>query len=168
MTIYGVNHGTIEYQCISAKALKVFCVLLCEGRLIDKFSYLCQEFSSGKAKNMKFLTRRSLSGLLRLFCKLSTFLGEAQQFGLYLVDAAVSQCFNDRYHSSLNSSDSIEIHKNQTNEFGITEEVFMTWVLKEPQVIVWIATFYRLASSQNIFHNIGCIGCKKPNIRGLR
>ena len=159
---------TMDYQCISTKALKVFCVLLCEGRLIDKFSYLYQEFSSGKAKNMKFLTRRSLSSLLSLFCKLSTFLGEAQQFGSYLVDAAVSQCFQDGYQSLLVTNDKSAVPKNQNDDFGITEEIFMAWILKEPQVVVWIATFYRLISAQNIHHGVLCVGCKKPNIKGLR
>ena len=158
----------MSYQCISAKALKVFCVMLCEGRLIDKFSYLYQEFSSGKAKNMKFLERQSLAGLLHLFCKLSTFLGEAQQFGSYLVDAAVSQCFQDRCQNYLSDNDKSNPSKNQHDDFGIPEEVFMEWILKEPQVVVWIATFYRLVSAQNIHHRVLCTGCKKPNIKGLR
>ena len=167
MTMYGVNHENIGYQCISAKALKVFCVILCEGRLIDKFSYLYQEFSIVKAKTMKFLARRSLSGLLRLFCKLSTFLGESQQFGLYLVDVAVAQCFEDKKDGVANAEE-FGPNKNQNNDIGITEEAFMEWILKEPQVVVWIATFYRLVSAQNIHHGMQCVGCRKPNIKGLR
>ena len=117
---------------------------------------------------MKFLTRRSLSGLLRLICKLSTFLGEAQQFGLYLVDAAVSQCFQGGYQSLSIINDKSDVPKNQNDDFGITEEIFMAWILKEPQVVVWVATFYRLVSAQNIHHGVLCVGCKKPNIKGLR
>ena len=168
MAIYGVNHGTSDYQSISAKALKVFCVLLCEGRLIDKFCYLYQEFSSGKAKNMKFLTKRSLAGLLRLFCKLSTFLGESKQFGHYLVEAAVSQCFQAMYPDQSNKENQVDVTKHHREDLGVTEEVFMAWILREPQVIVWISTFYRLSSAQNVRHNVTCVGCKNPNIKGLR
>ena len=168
MAIYGVNQGSVDYQCISAKALKVFCVLLCEGRLVDKFSYLYREFSSGNATNMRLMARRSLSGLLRLFCKLSEFLGESQHFGLYLVDAAVLQCYGSICDSALINIENPNETKTHNGEVGVTEEVFMDWILKEPQVIVWIATFYRLVSSTNVYHNTTCIGCKEPNITGLR
>ena len=168
MSLYGVNNGSSDFQSISAKALKVFCVLLCEGRLIDKFCYLYQEFSSGKAKNMKFLTRGNLSGLLRLLCKLSTFLGESKQFGQYLVDAAVSQCFQGMYNDQHNKENEFQAESNPHEELGVTEEVFMGWILREPQVIVWVSTFYRLSSAQNVRHNVSCVGCKIPIIKGLR
>ena len=168
MTIYGVKHINSDFQSISAKALKVFCVMLCDGRLIDKFCYLYQEFSSGKAKNMKFLTKRSLSGLLRLFCKLSTFLGESKQFGLYLVDAAVSQCFQGMHTIQYNKENHAGARRNPHEDLGVTEEVFMGWVLREPQIIVWVSTFYRLSSAQNVRHNVSCVGCKDPIIKGLR
>lgn len=157
MSIYGESQQNIEYRCISVKALKFFCVVLCEGRLVDKFSYLYQEFSLLKAKTMKFMTRKNLSVLLSSFCKLSNFLGEAQNFGMHLVSAAVSQCFG-------NEKFDIE----QNDNIGIPEETFMAWILREPQVIVWVATFYRLVSAQNIHHGMACIGCKNPNIKGLR
>ena len=168
MALYGVNNTNADVQSISAKALKVFCVMLCEGRLIDKFCYLYQEFSSGKAKNMKFLTRGSLSGLLSLFCKLSTFLGESKQFGQYLVDAAVSQCFQGMYPDQHNKENAQDIRNNPREDMGVTEEVFMGWILKEPQIIVWVSTFYRFSSAQNVRHNVSCVGCKTPIIKGLR
>ena len=157
MSIYGESQENIEYRCISVKALKFFCVMLCEGRLVDKFSYLYQEFSLLKAKTMKFMTRKNLSVLLSSFCKLSNFLGEAQNFGMHLVTSAVSQCFGN---------ENVDVEQN--DNIGIPEETFMAWILREPQVIVWVATFYRLVSAQNIHHGMACIGCKNPNIKGLR
>ena len=47
-------------------------------------------------------------------------------------------------------------------------EIFMAWIIKEPQVVVWVATFYRLVSAQNVHHRVLCVGCKKHNIKGLR
>ena len=177
MMIYGVNpnQGVIE-QCISANALKVFLVLLCEGRLVDKFAYLFQEFASGRRigtgsagkgnNGENWMARRSLSGLLRLFCKLSEFLGEAQNFGSFLVETAVSHCFGNVSEETMIQSqraDAVDVAGE------LTEETFVNWILKEPQVIVWIATFYRMVSAKKVHHNVSCAGsCQQADIVGLR
>ena len=76
---------------------------------------------------------------------------------MHLVSAAVSQCFGN---------ENVDVEQN--DNIGIPEETFMAWILREPQVIVWVATFYRLVSAQNIHHGMACTGCKNTNIKGLR
>lgn len=151
MLICGANR-----QYVSPKALKVFLVLLCDARLSDKLSYLFQEFSTGAGHQAGLLTRRSLSTLLRLLCKLPDFMGESRHFGHEMVEAAVNQCFA-RSSSSPPSSSS-----------GISSEEFMAWAMLEPQVMVWVPTFYRLTSSKSIRHSVSCSGCRCEGIAGLR
>ena len=181
MMIYGVNpnQGVTGQQCISANALKVFLILLCEGRLVDKFAYLFQEFASGRrnaagsagkgSDGANWMTRRSLSGLLRLFCKLSEFLGESQNFGSFLVESAVLQCFGNVHEDTVMQSQQSQ-GTNAVDVAGeLTEEAFVNWILKEPQVIVWIATFYRMVSAKKVHHNVSCAGsCQQADIVGLR
>ena len=63
MTIYGVKTGS----AISAKALKVFFVILSDGKLMDKLNFLFNDFANTKTR---LLSRRSLSAMLRLLCRM--------------------------------------------------------------------------------------------------
>ena len=149
MTIYGVKSTS---SVIPAKALKVFFVILSEGKLVDKLSYLFGDFANLRTK---LLSRRSLSALLRLLCRFPEFLQESNNFGSFLVEAATAQCFE-------------MVARTSNTKFALSEEQFKAWMYKEPQVAVWLATFYRLASSKAVRHGVSCVACKASDIVGLR
>jgi len=156
------SHNSIS--SISVKALKVFCVLLCDAKLMDKLTYLFADFANSKTK---LLSRRSLSALLRLVARFPEFLGESANFGSFLVEAAVAQCFQ---MYSCGSSHVVNVAAAAASKkTGINQEQFKSWMAKEPQVTVWLATFYRMVSSKSVRHvGVSCVVCKTSDICGLR
>ncbi len=76
------------------------------------------------------------------------FLGESSSFGDHMILAAAAQCFEDK-----------EL---------LCEADLMKWLLREPQIIVWLPTFYRLLSAKGVRHGIRCANCKVKDITGMR
>lgn len=140
--VYGDN-------TIGVSFLKVFFVILCEARLRDKLAYFYKDFATPESG---MLTRRGVTSLLTQMTKLPEFLGESNSFGKSLVEPAVSQCF---YVSEARSQ-------------HLDEDSFFKWLFKEPQVIVWLPTFYRLVAAKSIRHNVRCANCRSHVIIGMR
>ena len=103
-------------------------------------------------KRLIFHFRSGLSDLLETFCQLPHFLGESTSFGDHMIPAATAQCFE----AATQSKD------------GLTEADLMKWLLCEPQVIVWLPTFYRLLSAKGVRHGLRCANCKIKDITGMR
>ena len=108
-------YGVKTKMAISAKALKVFFVILSDGKLMDKLTFLFNDFANTRTR---LLSRRSMSAMLRLLCRFPEFLGETANFGSFLVDAAVAQCFAMCENPST----------------GVTQDQFKSWMFREPQV----------------------------------
>ena len=140
---------------IDVQSLKTFFVTLCEARLRDKFAYLFREFAHlddiGVGGSGTSLSRRSLARLLLALSQMPEFLGESKSFGVSreIINAAVDQCFR------------------QTHVL-LREEDFIRWLLREPQIIVWLPTFYRLLSAKSTKHGMRCAHCKSEDIVGMR
>lgn len=125
--------------------LKVFFTVLCEARLKDKLAYLFKDFSENG-----LMTKKAIKALLVALTKISDFLGESASFGSHLVDSAVAQCLHVSHQKLLD------------------EDSFFKWIFKEPQVIVWLPTFYRMIAAKSIRHDVRCANCKSQVIIGLR
>jgi hypothetical protein len=50
----------------------------------------------------------------------------------------------------------------------LSEADLMKWLMQEPQVIVWLPTFYRLLSAKGVRHGIRCANCRAKDITGMR
>lgn len=131
---------------VLVKALKVFFILLSEGRLRDKFMYLFRQFSD----HNNFISRKNLRSLLNTISEFPQFFGEAVSFGPNLVEGSVLQCFQGRISE------------------GVTEDQFTSWLMREPQIIVWLPTNYRLTSAKGVRHGRRCNSCKMEDIIGMR
>ncbi|XP_071546494.1 uncharacterized protein [Panulirus ornatus] len=126
---------------------KVLLVVLCGGRLQEKYRYLFSQV----ADHNNCCTRRRLAALLRDLARIPELLSEQPSFGLSLVSAAVESCF-----------------KEVEGEVGVTEEVLLSWLLQEPQTLVWWTTLYRLSAAELVCHDVKCGVCKQRPIIGLR
>ena len=122
-------------------------VVLCGGRLQEKYKYLFTQV----ADHNNCCTRRKLAQLLKDLAKIPEALSEKPSFGVRLVSAAVNSCFTEN-----------------ANEIGITEETLLSWLLQEPQTLVWWTTLYRLSSAELVCHDIKCGVCKQRPVIGLR
>lgn len=93
--------------------------------------------------------------MLETLCQLPNFLGESASFGDHMIVAAASQCFE-------------VISEDKEDKSALTEADLMKWLLREPQIIVWLPTFYRLLSAKGIRHGIRCANCKVKDVTGMR
>jgi len=85
-----------------------------------------------------------------------------------MIAAAASQCFEvgpeDKDKLGTASNGTVGTAGTQT----LTEADLMRWLLREPQMIVWLPTFYRLLSAKAVRHGIRCANCKIKDINGMR
>ena len=51
---------------------------------------------------------------------------------------------------------------------AVTARQFMDWLAMEPQSMVWLPVFHRLATSESCRHQAKCSLCKTTPIVGLR
>lgn len=143
------NQGT---GGILVKSLKVFFVLLCNGRLRDKFLYLFRQFEDSSNS----VSKKALVSMLNTVAHFAEFFGEAISFGLSLVEGSANQCF--AHYNNTNSNDAA----------GLTEDTFTRWLLQEPQIMVWLPTHFRMVSAKGIRHGLRCNHCKLEDIIGMR
>ena len=81
--------------------------------------------------------------------RISDFLGESNSFGSQYVDSTVAQCLH------------------VANQKLLNEDTFFKWFFKEPQIIVWLPTFYRMNVAKSVRHDVRCAHCR-AQIVGLR
>ncbi|RZF44622.1 hypothetical protein LSTR_LSTR000574 [Laodelphax striatellus] len=132
-------------QVVSAK---IALATLCSSRLQEKYDY----FFTQLADHNNCLNKRKLSLLVENFVSMTDYLCESLSFSSNLISSTISSCFEQESHGPL----------------GISEEMFMKWVLKEPQLLVWFSTFYRLRAAEKVTHTVRCAVCRMYPIRGLR
>ncbi|PSN49323.1 hypothetical protein C0J52_04280 [Blattella germanica] len=51
---------------------------------------------------------------------------------------------------------------------GITEDMFIGWLLNEPQMLLWLPTLHRMQVAENVSHGVKCSFCRMYPIVGLR
>ncbi|RLU22584.1 hypothetical protein DMN91_004862 [Ooceraea biroi] len=128
-------------------SVKVALVLLCSGKLQEKYGYLYQQLADHNA----CLSRAGLYTLLTNICKITESLGEDVTYGCKQIQSHIDACF-------VKSQGSL----------GITEAEFAAWIMQEPPLLTWITTFNRIKSAEHIVHNLKCSSCKITPIRGPR
>ncbi|KYN34358.1 Dystrophin, isoform D [Trachymyrmex septentrionalis] len=128
-------------------SVKVALVLLCNGKLQEKYGYLYQQLADHNA----CLSRAGLHTLLTNICKITEMLGESIAYGHEQIQSHIDACFI----------------KSQSG-LGITEVEFAEWIMQEPPLLVWITTFNRIKSAEHIVHNIKCSSCKVTPVQGPR
>ncbi|XP_063242630.1 dystrophin-like isoform X2 [Bacillus rossius redtenbacheri] len=126
---------------------KVLLALLSGARLQDKYQYWFQQL----ADHNSCVSRRKLELLVSQLAAVADHLCEGAAFGAALVAPTVDSCF----------------HQLQGN-VGVTEEVFIGWFYKEPQLLSWLSTFHRLKAAETVSHTVKCHVCKMYPVRGLR
>lgn len=131
---------------IQVVQMKVALFVLCAGRLLDKLKYMCGELQDGSQR----IALEDLEGFLHNIAKVPELLGEKLSFGAHLVPAAVESC------------------RKLASQPSIPSDLFLSWLLREPQNLVWISTFYRMRSTENVAHPVKCGACKTSPVVGLR
>ena len=95
------------------------------------------------------LSKKGIKAFLTELTRISDFLGESNSFGSQYVDSTVAQCLH------------------VANQKLLNEDTFFKWFFKEPQIIVWLPTFYRMNVAKSVRHDVRCAHCR-AQIVGLR
>ncbi|KAL1431587.1 hypothetical protein MTO96_014101 [Rhipicephalus appendiculatus] len=132
---------------IQVLQMKIALFVFCAGRLLDKLKYICNELQDGTHR----ISYEELESFLHNISKIPEFLGEKLSFGAHFVPAAVESC-----------------RKLAPALPAVPDDMFLNWLLREPQNLVWISTFYRMRSTENVAHPMKCGACKTYPIVGLR
>uniref|UniRef100_A0A1B6IAL2 Dystrophin n=1 Tax=Homalodisca liturata TaxID=320908 RepID=A0A1B6IAL2_9HEMI len=137
----------LERKRVQVLSAKIALVCLCAAKLQDKYQYLFTQL----ADHNNCLSRRKLHALLDSMVAVTDYLSESLAFSADLIPATVDSCFQQSH-----------------GPLGISEDVFMAWLMREPQLLVWLSTLYRLKAAEKVSHGVRCGVCRTYPIVGLR
>ncbi|XP_056017739.1 dystrophin-like isoform X2 [Ostrea edulis] len=132
--------------CVRICSVKQVLIVLTSARLADKYRALYQELADPST----YISSKILTTFLQDISQLPDLLQEGAVFSGD-VTTAVNSCINMADRS-----------------VGISEDQFYSWLLREPQTLVWLPTFHRLAASETVKHETKCNICKTYPIIGFR
>ncbi|EEC08100.1 dystrophin, putative [Ixodes scapularis] len=158
---------------IQVVQMKVALFVLCAGRLLDKLKYMCGELQDGSQR----IPLEGLEAFLHNISKVPELLGEKLSFGAHLVPAAVESCRKVRVQpfAGHRAPVTAPFPRQLCSQPSVPSDLFLGWLLREPQNLVWISTFYRMRSTENgkcprapVAHPVKCGACKASPVVGLR
>ncbi|KAM9249313.1 dystrotelin [Dugong dugon] len=118
---------------------------------LSKYRALFQlyaENNRGHYESGAHMTRRTLRNLLTDLQQIPAVVGESH--ALCSVESAIRSCFQGVLSQA------------------IKEEKFLSWLLYEPPILLWLPTCYRLSVSEMVTHPVRCSVCRNFPITGLR
>ncbi|KAK0095849.1 hypothetical protein PV326_007215 [Microctonus aethiopoides] len=130
---------------VSVFSIKVLLTLLSCGNLHEKYEYWYQLLADHNA----CLSKAALHMMLMNLCKVTEFIGESVAFGSHLVQSNIDKCFIESQGC-----------------LGVSKMELRLWLMQDPSILSWVATFHRLKSAENIVHKIKCSSCKVDPLRG--
>ncbi|KAK3611719.1 hypothetical protein CHS0354_037295 [Potamilus streckersoni] len=132
--------------CVKVMSIKVALVVLCAGRLTAKYKFFYQELHDPST----YISKNNLATFLQDLMQFPELLHESVAFGRNVEPAIASCCQMSQGESSL------------------SEDVFYSWLQKEPRTIVWLPTMHRVAAAESVKHEAKCSICKGFPILGFR
>ncbi|XP_020897537.1 dystrophin [Exaiptasia diaphana] len=133
---------------IQSVSLKVGLSFMCAAKIQDKYKYNFNQLCSNKG----WMDRRRLKIFLQESLQIPKTIYESAVFSGTSVEPAVRNCF-ERTGAVLDQ---------------LSLEDFLSWMIAEPQTIVWLPTLHRLAVSEDVKHEAKCNICKMYPIVGFR
>ncbi|KAM9663660.1 LOW QUALITY PROTEIN: dystrotelin [Trichechus inunguis] len=117
---------------------------------LSKYRALFQlyaENNRGHYESGAHMTRRTLRNLLTDLQQIPAVVGESR--ALCSVESAIRSCFQGVLSQAI-------------------KEKFLSWLLYEPPILLWLPTCYRLSVSEMVTHPVRCSVCRNFPITGLR
>ncbi|OWF34829.1 dystrophin-like [Mizuhopecten yessoensis] len=131
---------------VKVVSLKLVLITLCAAKLAEKYKAYYHELHDPST----YISSKSFTSFLEDMIQLPDLLQESGLFGQD-VAPAVASCM-----------------QMSNGGVGISDDVFYSWLLREPQTLVWLPTFHRTAASEAVKHESKCNICKSCPIVGFR
>ncbi|KAH9523441.1 hypothetical protein Btru_040025 [Bulinus truncatus] len=114
---------------LSCKSLGTALTVLCSAKLKEKYKNI---FTILKDKQ-NHITKKEFTKFIDDIIKITDLVKESQAFG-NSVRAAVTSCFKFASRSNID---------------WINEESFYSWLIQEPQTLIWLPTLHRIQATEN-------------------
>ncbi|XP_033736726.1 dystrophin-like [Pecten maximus] len=131
---------------VKVTSLKLLLITLCAAKLAEKYKAYYHELHDPST----YISSKSFTCFLEDMIQLPDLLQESGLFGQD-VAPAVASCI-----------------QMSNGGVGISDDMFYSWLLREPQTLVWLPTFHRTAASESVKHESKCNICKSCPIVGFR
>ncbi|XP_069681620.1 dystrophin-like isoform X2 [Periplaneta americana] len=143
LNIYdGKKNGMLQVLSV-----KVALTVLSSADLQEKYRYLFSQL----ADHNNCISSNKFEILLKNLTHITEYLNESTVFGSKFVTSSVDSCFQQSHGT-----------------IGITEDIFVGWLLHEPQLLIWLSTMFRMQVAESVSHSVKCGVCKVYPIMGLR
>ncbi|XP_025109354.1 dystrophin-like isoform X2 [Pomacea canaliculata] len=132
---------------MNVRSVKLVLAALCSATLPQKYRYFWEELQTSHTHARK----DSVAAFIQDLIQIPDLIKESSPFGKN-VAAAVSSC----------------VKVAGSDVAGITEKGFYSWLMREPQTIIWLPTLHRLTAAETVKHDCKCNVCKQNPIVGFR
>ncbi|UJR30577.1 hypothetical protein I4U23_018104 [Adineta vaga] len=127
-------------------SFKIILFALSNARLPEKYRCFFRQITSPNV----IASQVKLTELFQILLKLPNHLDNVESFHTDNIPACVQSCL-DHTHDGI-----------------IREDIFVNWMGREPQTLVWLPTLHRLMATESIRHEAQCNTCKAYPIVGMR
>ncbi|CAF4008779.1 unnamed protein product [Adineta steineri] len=127
-------------------AFKIILFALSNAKLPEKYRCFFRQITSPNV----IASQIKLTELFQILLKLPNYFDDVDSFYMDNIPACVQSCL-DHTHDGI-----------------IREDIFVSWMGREPQTLVWLPTLHRLMATESIRHEAQCNTCKAYPVVGMR
>ncbi|CAF4203104.1 unnamed protein product, partial [Rotaria sp. Silwood2] len=127
-------------------SFKIILFALSNARLPEKYRCFFRQITSPNV----IASQVKLTELFEILLKLPNHFDNVDSFHVDSIPACVQSCL-DHTHDGI-----------------IREDIFVNWMSREPQTLVWLPTLHRLIATETVRHEAQCNVCKTYPLIGMR
>ncbi|CAF3137145.1 unnamed protein product [Rotaria socialis] len=127
-------------------SFKIIVFALSNARLPEKYRCFFRQIASPNV----IVTQAKLIELFEILLKLPNHFDDVDSFHTDNILACAQSCLD------------------HTHDGVIREDIFVNWMSREPQTLVWLPTLHRLVATETIRHEAQCNACKAYPVIGMR
>ncbi|CAF1203886.1 unnamed protein product [Rotaria sp. Silwood1] len=131
---------------LDVNSFKIILFALSNARLPEKYRCFFRQITSPNV----IASQVKLTELFEILLKLPNHFDNVDSFHADNIPACVQSCLD------------------HTHDGVIREDIFVNWMSREPQTIVWLPTLHRLIATETVRHEAQCNVCKAYPVIGMR
>ncbi|UJR16004.1 hypothetical protein I4U23_002921 [Adineta vaga] len=135
-----------ENQDFDHNSFKIILFALSNAKLPEKYRCFFRQITSPNV----IATQGKLTELFEILLKVPNHFDNVDSFHPDNIPGCVQSCL-DHTHDGL-----------------IREDIFVNWMSREPQTLVWLPTLHRLIATETVRHEARCNTCKAYPVIGMR
>lgn len=135
-----------EDEELDLNSFKILLFALSSAKLPEKYRCFFRQITSPNV----IASQVKLTELFEILLRLPNYFDDVESFHMENIPGCVQSCLD------------------HTHDGVIREDIFVSWMNREPQTLVWLPTLHRLIATETIRHEAQCNTCKAYPIIGMR